>query len=226
MRNSRRARIRVHRAIYVRNPQIDGFYAVRIYWRICVFCANARPRTLGTLPDDASRLMRGVPTHRLVGLRPPPCVVPPRKPIGFRQRTETRKPPSWHTKAHEISRSNELLLRKGIFSCLFVSGFRPAFVTGATMKPAGLAVAWTRRPAKPGRGADAAAPSRHQATHRGAGFVVARSAPHRIDFGGVEHSASVLPMRRPPHQTVRADFPHTASRVKLVSSVSFPRESD
>ena len=79
--------------------------------------------------------------------------------------------------AHEISRGNELLYRKGIFSCLFVSGFRPAFVTGATMKPAGLAVAWTRRPAKPGRGADAAAPSRHQATHRGAGFVVARSAP-------------------------------------------------
>ena len=37
---------------------------------------------------------------------------------------------------------------------------------------------------------------------------------------GVEPSASVLPMRRPPHQTVRADFPHTASRVKLVSSVS------
>ena len=42
------------------------------------------------------------------------------------------------------------------------------------MKPAGFAVAWTRRPAKPGRGADAAATSRHQATHRGAGFVVAR----------------------------------------------------
>jgi len=34
------------------------------------------------------------------------------------------------------------------------------------MKPAGLAVAQTRRPAKPGRGADAAAPSRRQATHR------------------------------------------------------------
>ena len=100
---------RVHRAIYARNLQIDGFCAVRIYWRICVFGANARPRTLGTLPDDASRLMRGVPTQRLVGLRPPPCVVPPRKPFGFRQRTETRKPPSWHTKAHEISRSNELL---------------------------------------------------------------------------------------------------------------------
>jgi len=57
----------------------------------------------------------------------------------------------------------------------FRVGRRPAFVTGATMKPAGLAVAWTRRPAKPGRGADAAAPSRHQATHRGAGFVVART---------------------------------------------------
>ena len=91
------------------------------------FCANARPRTLGTLPDDASRLMRGVPTHRLVGLRPPPCVVPPRKPIGFRQRTETRKPPSWHTKAHKISRINELQPQKGFFH--FVSGFRPVFVS-------------------------------------------------------------------------------------------------
>ena len=124
------------------------------------FCADARPRTLGTLPDDASRLMRGVTTQRLVGLRPPPCVVPPRKPVGFRQRTETRKPPSWHTKAHEISRSDELQSQEGIFFVSFRVGRRPAFVTGATMKPAGLAVAWTRRPAKPGRGADAAAPSR------------------------------------------------------------------
>jgi hypothetical protein len=36
---------------------------------------------------------------------------------------------------------------------------------------------------------------------------------------GVGHSASVFPVRRPPHQTVRADFPHTASRVKLVCRV-------
>ncbi len=66
------------------------------------FCANARPRTLDTLPDDASRLMPGVPTQRLVGLRPPPCVVPPRKPIGFRQRTATRKPAF---AGHESSRN-------------------------------------------------------------------------------------------------------------------------
>ena len=106
-------RKRVHRAIYVRNLQIDGFCAVRIYWRICVFCANARPRTLGTLPDDASRLMRGVPTQRLVGLWPPPCVVPPRKPIGFRQRTETRKPPTRHTKtpARALATASRLGLR-------------------------------------------------------------------------------------------------------------------
>jgi len=31
-----------------------------------------------------------------------------------------------------------------------------------------------------------------------------------------------FPVRTPPHQTVRADFPHTASLVKLVSLVSFP----
>ena len=58
-------------------------------------------------------------------------------------------------------------------------------------------------------------------------FAVPRSAKHdNIDYaatfgtGGVERSASASPMRTPPHQTVRADFPHTASRVKLVSSVS------
>ena len=34
---------RVHRAIYVRNQQIDGFCALRIYWRICVFAADAAP---------------------------------------------------------------------------------------------------------------------------------------------------------------------------------------
>jgi len=45
---------------------------------------------------------------------------------------------------------------------------------GGAMKPEGLAMSRTRRPAKPGRGADTAAPSRHQATHRHAGFVVAR----------------------------------------------------
>ena len=39
---------------------------------------------------------------------------------------------------------------------------------------------------------------------------------------GVGHSASVFPVRKPPLQTVRADFPHTASLVKLVSLVSFP----
>ena len=32
----------------------------------------------------------------------------------------------------------------------------------------------------------------------------------------------MFPVRRPPLQTVRADFPHTASLVKLVSLVSFP----
>ena len=77
--------------------------------------------------------------------------------------------------AHESSKnqSHQRVDRKEFFVSFRV-GRRPAFVTGATMKPAGLAVAWTRRPAKPGRGADAAAPSRRQATHRGAGFVVAR----------------------------------------------------
>jgi hypothetical protein len=53
-------------------------------------------------------------------------------------------------------------------------GRRPAFVAGVAMKPAGLAVSRTRRPAKPRYGADTAAPSRHQATHRHAGLVVAR----------------------------------------------------
>jgi len=47
-------------------------------------------------------------------------------------------------------------------------------VSGEALKPAGLAVPRTRRPAKPRRGADTAAPSRHQATHRHAGLVVAR----------------------------------------------------
>ena len=57
---------------------------------------------------------------------------------------------------------------------------KAAFVTGGAMKPEGLAMSWTRRPAKPGRGEDTAAPSRHQATRRHAGFVVARSAREHI----------------------------------------------
>ena len=85
----------------VRHISIVAIPHIRFHMTIA-FCANARPRTLGTLPDDASRLMRGVPTQRLVGLRPPPCVVPPRKPIGFRQRTETRKPAF---AGHESSRN-------------------------------------------------------------------------------------------------------------------------
>ena len=143
----------VQRAIYVRNLQIDGFCAVRIYWRICVFGANARPRTLGTLPDDASRLMRGVPTQRLVGLRPPPCVVPPRKPIGFRQRTETRKPPSWHTKAHKISRINELQPQKGFFRVISCRALGPCSCP-ADGAPAGAAVVarLARHRLKPCRG--------------------------------------------------------------------------
>ena len=39
---------------------------------------------------------------------------------------------------------------------------------------------------------------------------------------GVERSASGSPVRRLPLQTVRADFPHTASLVRLVSLVSLP----
>ena len=57
---------------------------------------------------------------------------------------------------------------------------KAAFVTGGAMEPEGVAMSWTRRPAKPGRGADTAAPSRHRATHRLAGFVVARSASEHI----------------------------------------------
>jgi len=49
---------------------------------------------------------------------------------------------------------------------------KATFVTGGTMKPVGLAMSRTRRRAKPGSGADTAAPSRNQATHRLAGFVV------------------------------------------------------
>ena len=50
------------------------------------------------------------------------------------------------------------------------------------MKPAGLAMAHQRRPAKPRRGADAAAASRRQATHRFAGFRVRASAPVPAHF--------------------------------------------
>ena len=130
----------------------DSTYTVP-YVPAIAFCANARPRTLGTLPDDASRLMRGVLTQRLVGLRPPPCVVPSRKPIGFRQRTETRKPPSWHTKAHEISRINELQPQKGFFRVISCRALGPCSCP-ADGAPAGAAVVarLARHRLKPCRG--------------------------------------------------------------------------
>ena len=89
------------------------------------------------------------------------------------------------------------------FFVSFRVGRRPAFVTGATMKPAGLAVAWTRRPAKPGRGADAAAPSRHQATHRGAGFVVARHSPAPTGVGLPEREMHLRRSRQVPRRAKR-----------------------
>jgi hypothetical protein len=140
------------------------------------FCANARPRTLGTLPDDASRLMRGVPTQRLVGLRPPPCVVPPRKLIGFRQRTETRKPPSWHTKAHEISRINELQPQKGIFRVISCRALGPCSC------PADVAPAGGGGGGATGEASPQAMSRRHcrmlpQGNATFAGFVVARQRP-------------------------------------------------
>ncbi len=74
---------------------------------------------------------------------------------------------------------------------------KAAFVTGGAMKPAGLAVPRTRRPAKPGRGADTAAPSRHQATHRHVGLVVARSANRisRYIWNRICVIAAILPCR-------------------------------
>ena len=59
---------------------------------------------------------------------------------------------------------------------------KATFVTGGAMKPAGLAMARTRRSAKPRHVADAPAPSRHRATHRHAGFVVAPKA--QTEFAG------------------------------------------
>ena len=55
----------VQRAIYVRNQQIDGFCALRIYWRICVLGADARPRKRGAsdpllTPLETPRRRRGL----------------------------------------------------------------------------------------------------------------------------------------------------------------------
>ncbi len=61
------------------------------------------------------------------------------------------------------------------------------------MKPAGLAVPRTRRPAKPGRSADTAPPSRHQATHRHDG--VRGRAPAQIGH----------PTQKKPHMCNRVD---------------------
>ena len=143
----------------------------------------------------AHRVPRASPMRAASGCLPPAVRIIPQYVPGFQPRIGAccqsraiyyqQKPPSWHTKAHEISRSDELQSQQGTFRV----GRRPAFVTGATMKPAGLAVARTRRPAKPGRGADAAATSRHQATHRGAGFVVARHSPAPAGVGLPEREA-------------------------------------
>jgi hypothetical protein len=55
----------VQRAIYVRNQQIDGVWALRIYSRICVLGADARPRKLGAsdarlTPLETPRRRRGL----------------------------------------------------------------------------------------------------------------------------------------------------------------------
>ena len=85
-------------------------------------------------------------------------------------------------------------------------------MTGATMKPAGLAVAWTRRPAKPGRGADTAAPSRHQATHRGAGFVVARHSPAPAGVGLPEREMHLRRSRQVPRRAKRGALQSKVAR--------------
>ena len=97
--------------------------------------------------------------------------------FGLRQMPATRKPPTRYTKAHKISRINELPPQKGIFH--FVSGFRPVFVSCG-------------RRARRGGGGDATGEASPQAMSRRhcrmlpqgnatfAGFVVARSAPPPI----------------------------------------------
>ena len=72
--------------------------------------------------------------------------------FGLRQMPATRKPPTRYTKAHKISRINELPPQKGIFH--FVSGFRPVFVSCGRRAPQGAAVVarLARHRLKPCRG--------------------------------------------------------------------------
>ena len=90
---------------------MSASYRFHIYDSICAgkLALTRGHKNSAALPDGASRPMRGIPSQRSVGPWPPPCAVPPRKPIGFRQRTETRMPPTRHTNFHEWNHKTHCL---------------------------------------------------------------------------------------------------------------------
>ena len=106
----------------------------------------------------------------------------------------TRKPASRDTKAFAPRRLHEkqvnlfqpLSCRRqhNIQSSFRVISCPPkaAFVSGGAMKPAGLAMTRSRRPAQPRLGADVTATSRREATHHFAGFRARAPAHHSILF--------------------------------------------
>ena len=129
----------MQRAIYVRNQQIDGVWALRIYSRICVLGADARPRKLGAsdarlTPLETPRRRRGLKvavipsalTWTALTMRPSPVVAASSRPsVCVRcPRHENRLRGTRNDTKRCI-----LLFREpaGAFSCAALGGFR---VTG------------------------------------------------------------------------------------------------
>ena len=105
-------------------PRRNSTYTLR-YVRNRFALRFARPRTPanGASPcGNVRRQRRGLAR----GVASP--VAPPPPPLSGWAVRRTRKPPSRHTKSHEMKTEVG-------FSCLFVSGVRPAFMSGGHVEP-------------------------------------------------------------------------------------------
>ena len=101
--------------------------------------------------------------------------------FGLRQMPATRKPPTRYTKAHKISRINELPPQKGIFRVISCRALGPCSCP-ADGAPAGAAVVTrlARHRLKPCRGDTAECC--HKATRRSQGSWSRAAPPHRMSL--------------------------------------------
>ena len=166
-----------------------AYIGVMCVWRLRA-TTNARRIRRAASPLETVRRRRGlkvaIPVRFIFSFTVHRCAPFARRrrtvsTFGLRQMPATRKPPTRYTKAHKISRINELPPQKGIFRVISCRALGPCSCP-ADGAPAGAAVVTrlARHRLKPCRGDTAECC--HKATRRSQGSWSRAAPPHRMSL--------------------------------------------